>query len=107
MYQGIRLPGLSVVDPWALLVCAPSVPHVEWASGVFTEGGGRIVGGLVAIGGNAAGDESTVTGDCPAVDAGLVGVNADRVGPCRPTQKRCSPLRLASYSESSFQLSPW
>ena len=75
----------------------PVCPHVQGLAWQFTKGGGRIVGGLVAIGGNAAGDGSSVARDHPAVDAGPVGVNTDRGGPCRPTQKMCSPLRLVSY----------
>ena len=49
-YQVICMPRLSAVDPWALSVCAPSVPHVQWLAWQSTEGGGRIVGRLVAIG---------------------------------------------------------
>jgi len=52
----------------------------EWLAWQSTEGGGRIVGGSVAIGSNAAGDRSTVAGDRPAVDAGPVGVNTDLLG---------------------------
>ena len=79
-YQGVRLPGLSAGDLWALLVCAPSVPHVRWLAWQLREGGGRIVGGLVAIGSNAAGDQPGVAGDRPAEEAGPVGVDPDRVG---------------------------
>jgi hypothetical protein len=78
--------------------CVPSVcPTLRGLVGQFTECDGRIVGSLVAIGSDAAGDGPTVAGDHPAVDAGLVGVTRIEWGPCRPTQKVCSPLRLVSY----------
>jgi hypothetical protein len=44
--------------------------HARWLAWLLTDGGGRIVGGLVAIGDTIAGDEPTLTGDHPAVDAG-------------------------------------
>jgi hypothetical protein len=41
----------------------------RWLAWQLTDGGGRILGGLVAIGDKIAGDEPTLTGDHPAVDA--------------------------------------
>ena len=51
------MPGLSAVDRWTLSVCAPSVPHVQRLAWQSPEGGGRIVGRLVAIGGDPAGED--------------------------------------------------
>jgi len=81
--------------------CAPNVPHVQWLAWQVTKGGGRIVGGLVAIGGNAAGDGLTVAGDRPAVDAGLVGVNTDRVGtvPAHPEAVLAVALGLVLHGD--------
>jgi len=96
-YQVICLPRLSAVDPCAPLVCAPSVPHLQWLAWQSAEGSGCIVGGLVAIGRDPAGDGPSVAGDHPPVTPGRLASIRIEWGPCRPTQKVCSPLRLVSY----------
>jgi hypothetical protein len=64
----------------AARLCPKNVPHGQWLAWQLREGGGRIVGGLVAAGGNAAGDGPSIAGDRPAEEAGPVGVDTDRVG---------------------------
>ena len=95
------MPRLSVTDPWMPLVCAPSVPTSSGLAWQFTEGYGRIVGGLVTIGGDAAGDGPTVAGDHPAVDTGSVGVNTDRVGtvPAHPEDVLAVALGLVLHGD--------
>src|SRR4029450_1680817 len=64
---------------WSVPPVCPTANGLAWQ---FTEGGGRIVGGLVAIGGNGTCDRPTVAGHHPAEDAGPIGVDSDGVGPC-------------------------
>jgi len=72
------------------------------------QGGARISGGLVAIGGHATRDGASVAGDHPAVDAGPVGVNTDRVGtvPAHPEDVLAGALGLVLHGDHGRVVCP-